>query len=187
MNSKKLIIFEHPILFNILNEISEVLNFDLIQTDRNHLNDIKKKLTSDFLVISKNQNSVKSTHFVLKNLPLKITKLVELLNVEFLKKKFNLQSDLIIGPYNLNLNSRQISREGAKLSLTEREGNLIIFLNKSSSPVSVDRLQKEVWEYGSDLETHTVETHIYRLRKKIKEKFNDDNFIISSKEGYIIN
>ncbi len=187
MNSKKLIIFEHPILFNILNEISEVLNFELIQTDRNHLNDIEKKLTSDFLVISKDQNSVKSNHLILKNLPLKITKLVELLNVEFLKKKFNLQSDLTIGPYNLNLNSRQISRESVKLNLTEREGNLIIFLNKSTSPVSVDTLQKEVWEYGSDLETHTVETHIYRLRKKIKEKFNDDNFIISSKEGYIIN
>ncbi len=58
MNSKKLIIFEYPILFNILNEISEVLNFDLIQTDRNHLNDIEKKLTSDFLEISKDQNSV---------------------------------------------------------------------------------------------------------------------------------
>ncbi len=87
----------------------------------------------------------------------------------------------------MNLNSRQISKESVKLNLTEREGNLIIFLNKSSSPVSVDRLQKEVWEYGSDLETHTVETHIYRLRKKIKEKFKDDNFIISSKEGYIIN
>ena len=74
-----------------------------------------------------------------------------------------------------------------KLNLTEREGNLIIFLNKSTSPVSVDTLQKEVWEYGSELETHTVETHIYRLRKKIKEKFNDNNFIISTKEGYIIN
>ena len=92
-----------------------------------------------------------------------------------------------IGSYNLNLNSRQISRDSVKLNLTEREGNLIIFLKKSLSPVSVNRLQKEVWEYGSDLETHTVETHIYRLRKKIKEKFNDDNFIISSKEGYIIN
>ena len=53
MNSKKLIIFEYPILFNILNEISEVLNFDLIQTDRNDFKDIEKKLTSDFLIISK--------------------------------------------------------------------------------------------------------------------------------------
>ena len=87
----------------------------------------------------------------------------------------------------MNLNSRQISKKSVKLNLTEREGNLIIFLNKSTSPVSVDTLQKEVWEYGSELETHTVETHIYRLRKKIKEKFNDNNFIISTKEGYIIN
>ena len=87
----------------------------------------------------------------------------------------------------MNLNSRQISKKSVKLNLTEREGNLIIFLNKSTSPVSVETLQKEVWEYGSELETHTVETHIYRLRKKIKEKFNDNNFIISTKEGYIIN
>ena len=61
--------------------------------------------------------------------------------------------------------------------------NLILFLKQKSDPVKIDELQKEVWEYGSDLETHTVETHIYRLRKKIKEKFKDDNFIISSKKA----
>ena len=187
MNSKKLIIFEHPILFNILNEISEVLNFDLIQADRNNLNDIKKKLPGDFLIISKEQSLIKSNYLVLKDLPLKISKIVEIINIEFLKKKFDLQSDLTIGPYNLNLNSRQISKKSVKLNLTEREGNLIIFLNKSTSPVSVETLQKEVWEYGSELETHTVETHIYRLRKKIKEKFNDENFILSLKDGYKIN
>ena len=187
MSLKKLIIFEHSLLFNILNEISEVLNFDLIQADKNNINDIQKKFKSDFLIISKEKNSINSNHLVLENLPLKIYKIIEIMNVEFLKKKFNLQSDLTIGSYNLNLNSRQISKKSIKLNLTEREGNLIIFLNKSTSPVSVDTLQKEVWEYGSELETHTVETHIYRLRKKIKERFNDNNFIISSKEGYIIN
>ena len=51
----------------------------------------------------------------------------------------------------------------------------------------IDELQKEVWEYNSELETHTVETHIYRLRKKIKDKFGDENFIISSKKGYSVN
>tara|TARA_B100000131_G_scaffold316439_1_gene356526 strand:+ start:459 stop:1022 length:564 start_codon:yes stop_codon:yes gene_type:complete len=187
MSQKKLIIFEYSLLFNILNEISEVLNFDLIQADKNNINDIQKKFKSDFLIISKEKNSINSNHLVLENLPLKIYKIIEIMNVEFLKKKFNLQSDLTIGSYNLNLNSRQISKKSIKLNLTEREGNLIIFLNKSTSPVSVDTLQKEVWEYGSELETHTVETHIYRLRKKIKERFNDNNFIISSKEGYIIN
>ena len=75
MSPKKLIIFEHPLLFNILNEISEVLNFDLIQADRNNLNDIKKKLAGDFLIISKEQNVIKSHYLVLKNLPLKISKI----------------------------------------------------------------------------------------------------------------
>ena len=87
MSQKKLIIFEQSLLFNILNEISEVLNFDLIQADRNNLNDIKKKFTGDFLVISKEQNVIKPHYLVLKNLPLKISKIIEIINIEFLKKK----------------------------------------------------------------------------------------------------
>ena len=73
------------------------------------------------------------------------------------------------------------------ISLTEREMNLILFLDNASKPVKISELEKQVWEHGSELETHTVETHIYRLRKKIKEKFKDNNFIISSKKGYLIN
>ena len=87
----------------------------------------------------------------------------------------------------MNLNKRQISREKKIIKLTEREINLILFLKKTASAVRIDELQKEVWEYSSKLDTHTVETHIYRLRKKIKEEFNDDNFIFSSKKGYLIN
>ena len=184
MNFKKLIIYEYNTLFNILNEISEVLNFDIVLADKNNFNNLKKNITTDFLIISKEQNPILSHHLVLKNLPLEIDKLVETINVEFLKKKFNLLSDLNIGPYNLNLNSRQISKNGEKLYLTEREANLIIFLNKTTLPVSVDKIQKEVWNYGLELETHTVETHIYRLRKKINDKFSDDNFIVNTKDGY---
>ena len=187
MNSKKLIIYEHEILFNILNEISEVLNFDLILSDKNNFNDIKKTITKDFLVLSEDHDLDSSNLLILKNLPIQIKKLIELINIEFLKKKFDLQSDLNIGSYNLNLNTRQISKNGIKLNLTEREANLIIFLNKSMLAVSVEKLQKEVWEYGSELETHTVETHIYRLRKKFNETFKDNNFIVSTKEGYKIN
>ena len=95
MGPKKLIIFEHSLLFNILNEISELLNFELIQADRNNLNDIKK-LAGDFLIISKQQNEIESYNLVLKNSPLKISKLIEIINIEFLKKKFDLQSDLIL-------------------------------------------------------------------------------------------
>ena len=73
-----------------------------------------------------------------------------------------------------------------KLKLTEKEISTIIYLSKSTKPVSIDELQENVWSYQSDIETHTVETHIYRLRKKILDTFNDKNFIISEKNGYQI-
>ena len=74
-----------------------------------------------------------------------------------------------------------------KLKLTEKEINTIMFLSKSNKPVSVDELQEKVWSYQSDIETHTVETHVYRLRKKILKTFDDNKFIISKKNGYQIN
>ena len=73
------------------------------------------------------------------------------------------------------------------MKLTEKEANIIVYLFQSDNSVSVDRLQFDVWGYRSKLETHTVETHVYRLRKKILKKFNDNNFIISNKNGYKIN
>ena len=70
--------------------------------------------------------------------------------------------------------------------MTEKEIDTIIYLSKSGKPVSIDELQDKVWRYQSDMETHTVETHIYRLRKKILNTFNDKDFIISEKNGYQI-
>ena len=123
---------------------------------------------------------------VLEEFPLKIQKIIQIINIQFLKNKFSIQSEINIGFYKLNLNSREIVKDNIKLNLTERETNLIIFLHKSAEPVKINQLEKNVWDYSSELETHTVETHIYRLRKKIKENFKDENFIISSKEGYLI-
>ena len=76
--------------------------------------------------------------------------------------------------------------QNTNLKLTEKEINTIIYLSKSNQPVSIDELQKMVWSYQSDIETHTVETHIYRLRKKILNTFNDNEFIVSKKNGYQI-
>ena len=88
--------------------------------------------------------------------------------------------------YTIDLNSREILAKNTKLKLTEKEINTITYLSKSDKPVSIDELQEKVWSYQSDMETHTVETHIYRLRKKILNTFNDNNFIISKKNGYQI-
>ena len=104
----------------------------------------------------------------------------------FVKKNFHDQSDVLINNYNLNLNSREICFGKNKLKLTEKEISSIIYIFKSSSSVKIQELQTKVWGYQSELETHTVETHIYRLRKKILKTFNDDDFIISNKNGYEI-
>ena len=91
-----------------------------------------------------------------------------------------------VNNYIIDLNSREMLVNNKKLKLTEKEINTITYLSKSNKPVSIDELQEKVWSYQSDIETHTVETHIYRLRKKILKAFNDYNFIISEKNGYQI-
>tara|TARA_B100001142_G_scaffold37221_1_gene32640 strand:+ start:2039 stop:2602 length:564 start_codon:yes stop_codon:yes gene_type:complete len=187
MNSKKIIIYQHDDLFDILNEIKEILNFDLIKANSKNFDTIKSNLSNDYLIISDTASDNIKNQLTIENYPIKINKLIEFINLKFLKEKFNFQSDIIVNSYKLDLNSREISKGNKIIDLTEREINLILFLEKAQSAVKIDELQKEVWGYNSELETHTVETHIYRLRKKIKEKFNDDNFIISSKKGYSIN
>ena len=187
MNHKKLIIYEYDSLFNILNEIKENLNFELIKAQENDFQKIVSNLTSDFLIISKKNLEKINNQIILRDLPIKMNKIIELINVQFLKNRFNLQSNINIDSYKLNLNSRKIIKDDIDLDLTERETNIIIYLYKSKLPVKIDELQKKVWGYSSELETHTVETHIYRLRKKMKEKFSDENFISSLKNGYKIN
>ena len=86
----------------------------------------------------------------------------------------------------MDLNSRIISKDKNKLKLTEREMEIIIFLNESKIAQKIIDLQNKVWGYSSELETHTVETHIYRLRKKISNSFQDEHFIISTDNGYFI-
>ena len=124
--------------------------------------------------------------FVLDYTPINIFKLIEKINIEFLKLQFNSQSEVIVKNYIIDLNSREILKNNIKLNLTEKEINTITYLSKSDKPVSVDELQQKVWSYQSDIETHTVETHIYRLRKKILKTFNDEDFITSEKNGYQI-
>ena len=117
--------------------------------------------------------------------PIKFDKLIQTININFLKSNFAQKSEIIVGKYKLDLNSRKIIFENQYLALTEKEINMIIFI-KSNTNVTIKELQNNVWGYSSDLETHTVETHIYRLRKKIKESFKDEEFIQNTKKGYRI-
>lgn len=186
MNSKVLIIYEYQILFGILDEIKESLNFKIIQSKKNNYNEIKSDPKINYLTISKVKVENIDNCLILENTPIKLEKLLETININFLKKQFSNQSNIKIGKYNLDLNSRKITFKDKSLDLTERETSLIIFINDKTN-VTVKELQKNVWDYSPSLETHTVETHIYRLRKKMSDIFGDENFILNNKNGYSIN
>ena len=186
MSVQNLIIYKFISLYHILEEIGSDLNFKIIFADNeNTLNDKVQNL-DNYLIISNKKYSVSGSHFVLDNIPINIFKLVEKINIEFLKIQFNSQSKIKIKNYTIDLNSREMIINGTKLKLTEKEINTIIYLSKSNKSVGIDELQEKVWSYHSDIETHTVETHIYRLRKKISKSFDDIEFIISKKDGYEI-
>ena len=186
MNLKILIVYEYQILFEILNEIQDILNFKIIKSEKNVYKNIKFDPKINYLTISKKKIENINNNLVLDIIPIKLEKLLETININFLKNKFNNQSNIKIGKYNLDLNSRKIEFNNKFLDLTERETSLVIFINDKMN-ATVKELQKNVWDYSTSLETHTVETHIYRLRKKMKDFFDDENFILNTDKGYSIN
>ena len=184
INSQLLIIHKKPVLFNILNEIKSNLNFKIILVDDDNI-DIKSKL-ENFVIISDSEKLYSKGLLKIKNYPINIQKLIEIINIQFLKNKFQQQNNIKVGKYEINLNSRKMSYKNKFVSLTEKETMIINFLNLSNKEITVQNLQSEVWGHKSKLETHTVETHFYRLRKKVEKKFNDKAFILSLKNGYKI-
>ena len=181
-------------LYEILGEIKEDLSFKIIKYDKEV--DFLKASNSDTrnsLIISKsNQKLLLNKNIKEKNLlncdgfPLHLNKLLELINIQLIKLRFNYQSKINIKGYELNLNSKFFSKDNLSLKLTEKEIKIILYLNETKNKHDVLDLQKNIWDYSPDIETHTVETHIYRLRRKIDNKFNDMNFILSHQNGYFI-
>ena len=181
-------------LYEILDEIKENLSFKIIKIKNEE--DLTNNLDLDkidFLVISKTDNKLLLNNNItdknildFNDLPLSLKKLLELINIKLIKLKFNQQSKLVIKGYGLNLNSKFLSKDNLKLKLTEKEIEVILYLNNKKIKHNVADLQKNIWGYATNMETHTVETHIYRLRKKISDLFKDEKFILSHKNGYFI-
>ena len=198
MHSQKLHILNIPELDKIIIEIKDYFNYEILYF--NEKKDLIKKIDEDkkflansiIIVNQKDLSSLKSKTdekqiLCITKIPIKISNLIDQLNARLIQQNYSAQSNININKYILDINSRILKKSNNELKLTEREIDTIIFLKNENKPVKVDMLQKKVWKYGEDLETHTVETHIYRLRKKIKDAFNDDTFIQSKKDGYVIN
>ena len=198
MTKQKINIIDFETLYNILNEIKSNLSFNIFnyRKENDFIKDLdnNNKDLSNSVIIVKSQSKKLLDHIKVdkrkiiyfESLPLSLTKLVEKINILLIQQRYNYQSKINIKNYILDLNSRRIVNNNKHLKLTEKEIDIILFLNDSKKPEKINVLQNKVWGYSQKLETHTVETHIYRLRKKIRDSFNDENFILSLDDGYSI-
>ena len=190
MQKSSLNILNFKILYNIFFETKNFHNLELYeyQYEKDLVEGLKQQKNS--IIISKvpiiNQSINKKQIIIIEDYPLNFFSLIDKINSTLLMQQYDFQSNYEIKDYKINLNSRIINKKDQELKLTQREIEVILFLKKNKKPIDVNTLQKQVWGYSEDLETHTVETHIYRLRKKIKKTFDDENFIESLKEGYLI-
>ena len=189
MTKQNVNIVNFTLLYGILEEIKENLSFCITNYDseKDFLNQENNNIKKCLTITNNNHTSLNQKDLLVFNdLPISLFKLIEIINIELIRKKYDFQSNININNYILNLNSKFFSKNNVKLKLTEKEIEIILYLNTNKKAHSVIDLQKNIWEYSSNLETHTVETHIYRLRKKINEKFENNNFIKTNKEGYFI-
>ena len=192
MSKSAVYIYNFKVLYNIIFEIKNFFNFDLFynESEKSIFEEQKKRGDNSFIIIThhklKNNSINNKKVMTVENYPLNLLSLIEKINSNLLMQQYNFQSNINLGDYLLDLNSRIISLKNNNLKLTEREIQIILFLKKQKQPININILQKEVWGYAEDSETHTVETHIYRLRKKIKKSFDDQSFIKSGKKGYFI-
>ena len=184
MSKLNIAIYKLPVLYEILVEIKSELNFSLFNFTENG-EDFRKfiKNNPESLIISSEKNK-DFKNFIFYKKTFKIKKLLQQINIYLSKSNYGIKSNISIGKYKVDTNSRLISNKSAALKLTEREIDLLIYLKNSKDEKTSLDLQKNVWKHSKDLETHTVETHIYRLRKKIYDSFNDNKFILSNKSGY---
>ena len=193
---------------NSMNELKEHLNFNLSFLENNKIDNnydnfdavlIHESALKD-INISKSINKINIIKMLIArpqysssfkydekiNLPIDISELNKKVVELNMKKKFSLNSSIQVKNYILDKNEKKLKKNDLSIVVTEKEVQLIELLFNSTKHLKKKIILQEVWKYSSDADTHTVETHIYRLRKKIIDKFQDDNFIINTKSGYII-
>jgi len=196
MVNQKLYIINLNNFFDVINELKEHLDIDLFKYDERKifLDKFEKKeisLKNSIIIVREDEyNSflkyIKEDSLIKFSPPINFFRFLENLNVRFIQKSFQDQSNIKIKNFVLDTNSRTLKKNNKNLKLTEREIDMILFLKNAKNPVNIGTLEREIWRHSSELETHTVETHIYRLRKKIKDEFGDDDLILSKKNGYIL-
>tara|TARA_Y100000591_G_C21578158_1_gene566868 strand:+ start:64 stop:669 length:606 start_codon:yes stop_codon:yes gene_type:complete len=189
-----------PISFSsTLNELKTYLKFKPLIGELNvnhdvilfHEDALKEKKNIEIInksnslkIFATNSKNISNNYDAVMELPLTLREINSFVEDITVKKVFSENSSIKIKNYFLNKNEKKLLKENTEIVLTEREIQLLELLLKNNKPISKDKILSSVWNYASDADTHTVETHIYRLRKKINDKFFDNNFIINTKNGY---
>ena len=187
MNKQSIILYNLNSLFEVLSEIKEILNISIYKINsKDELLKINDNQYGNYLILTQETDLNIKNVFFINEFPTKLQYLIEKINIQLLRQKYNFQSEIALKKYKLDLNSREIINNKKKVKLTQKELEILLFLKENPKPQKIETLQKEVWGHNNKLETHTVETHIYRLRKKIKDIFQDDNIIESVEKGYML-
>ena len=152
----------------------------------NSLEKILKDSKKIKILISYNSRNKKDQFNEVISLPVKLSDLNQIVENAVIKKNFIKNSSILIKQYKLDKNEKRLIKDKNFILLTEKEIQLLELFLDNKKPISKNTILKEVWKYSTSADTHTVETHIYRLRKKIKSKFLDENFILNSKDGYLL-
>ena len=189
----KMEVFFFENLDQYFNQLKKNIKKDILVVDFSNFEIIEKsdyKITNPIIYLTENSNKfnyiTKFQKYDLISCPLNIMDFINKVNLMFSKFQFADKSKIDFLNYTINLNSREISNNNNKIKLTEREKDFLLFLKKSKKPQTIKNILKSVWGYSDEMETHTVETHVHRLRKKFLNNFNDDNFIKNDKKGYYI-
>ena len=209
MNKLTISIFEKEILFEVLKKLKLFSKYDikyyedlnLLKKIKNNLaivfvNNLKEKDSQEIIksifpliIITKSQfkkNNLLGSFVEIINTPLNVLDLEKKIVSLLSKYEFNKRSLINLNGYIIDKNEKKIKKNNLYLELTEKEINFLTLFSKNNKPVTRNFLLEKVWNYSKETDTHTVETHIHRLRKKIQDKFGDNNFIKNSDKGYYI-
>ena len=201
MHKLNVLIFGPSSFISTLDELKPFLKFNPLSDDLNKTyevilihNEVLKEESKKIFV--KNSNSIKiyaskkkdlSTNYdAFLELPANLKEINAIVENIAAKSKFVKNSSIEIKNYLLNKNEKKLYKEGDFITLTEKEIQLLELFLEQKKVISKDNILSIVWNYSADADTHTVETHIYRLRKKINDKFMDEKFILNNKEGYYL-
>ena len=167
---------------------NQLVIFFVSGLNKNFFNEIKK---NNFPLIfvgesSALKNILSSKLYDQINMPFAILDFKKKVIAAIAINEFKKNSLIHLNDYIIDKNERKIKKNNLALKLSEKEISFLILFSENKEPISRSLVLKNVWKYSSESETHTVETHIHRLRKKILEKFGDNNFIKNNNKGYYI-